>query len=632
MSPTLNIEEAFSSHAAIEVKLTNAQRTHLPRDPWGASLLDQFPGLEAACLFLSPPATDSYELVLPGHYGLEPANAGGWWLLPSQTGDPRYWIPVPPTLCRMDDLGRIFEEAPAPLHTFAPNNESTRIVLGGDRTLSLHLCLWRLPDTLAEELEHPLVVERQAWFSLGSHSAWQRPSDLYTYLEQGWVHENRRLWPHECRICSENDAHALYLIFKGLATATGKTLYRLFQYQLLLAVIHRQDERGGWRHGEWTENESHFRLVASALHLLMDAWEEKRDPTVWKAMSGAAHFLGDRAGRIRFGTWFLHDELELSEDAIARFPFLWRRSTVLGKTISNMMVLNTHLDTTIALHRYAVLSGDRAYEEDVASALETTQKVLGLRSLEPIYRLLFIPLRLSLLPQDKARALPLGLRALKRLGWKYIAPNLYRLKIRFPRFQMPGGYVERDLCTRNWSFFYLTINLMDMARLQIAFPETDLHASIQAAEDFTATTGVLDHWAELNYERHALGFWAESLYYLCRLKPSPQRIRRLADAIVRLQRLGMGLPPSLLGANGEILRTQDTLAYPRLVDPSMRVANIGDRQHARFLVVNGGKETLRLPEELATMKHTDGTLGDLAPGAWTMVEGTPSTKGNHGKH
>ena len=625
MTTTLDIETAFAQTGSAVLELRDARRLKLPSDPWGNSLLDQFPQEGASCLFLSPPQAIHYQLRLPGRYGIQPATAGGWWLRPMDTAHPTYWLPVAPALRRMDELGRIFEEAAAPLQSFDPGHEHTQVTLGGSTNdLRLHLCLWRLPDTLIRELNAPRPIEGQGWFSLGSHTNWRRPADLYTHLEQGWIHENRRSWPQHCRICSENDAHALYLLCKGLAGATGKAIYQVFQRQILLAVIHRQDERGGWRHGEWSRDESHFRLVTSGLHLLMDAWAEASDPRVGEAMDAAARFLGERSGRIRFGTWFPHDELELSEESIAHLPFPWSRSTVLGKTVSNMLVLNTHLDTTIALHRHASLSGCRDYQDAVSSALDTTEKLLGLSPLEPLYRLLFLPLRLSLLPTARARALPLPLRALKRLGWKYIAPNLYRIKARFPRFVMPGGFIERDICMRNWSFFYLTINLMDLARLQLAFPQADLHLPIRQAEAFTESTGVLDRWAELGYERHALGFWAESLYYLWRLEPSHERSRRLADAMVRLHRLDMGLPPSLLGGNGEVVPPDARSPYPDFDEPGLRLANLGDRRQPRFLAVNCGDNPIDLSGDLGAMERLDGASGILTSGEWVLLATRPN--------
>ena len=95
---------------------------------------------------------------------------------------------------------------------------------------TLDAVVWKLDDpALIDELMELAPVETQGYFLLGSHTRYGQPADLYRHLIHGWVYEDRYAWPHKRRICSENDAHALHLIFSGLQHATGKRIYGLLK-------------------------------------------------------------------------------------------------------------------------------------------------------------------------------------------------------------------------------------------------------------------------------------------------------------------------------------------------------------------------------------------------------------------
>ena len=510
---------------------------------------------EADCVFLRTAAITRFRL--DGDYRLKRSPAGGWLLHSRDLSAPSYWLPAPTTQRRTSAQGHILEERAAELDGFDLDSNGVTIDFSAiPEGWTLDAVIWKLIDpALIDELQTLTPIETQGYFLLGSHTRYGQPADLYRHLIHGWVYEDRYAWPHQRRICSENDAHALHLVFNGLQLATGKRIYRLLKAQLLLSVLSRQSEDGGFRHGEWTGNmEAHYRLNASAMHLFLDTLQYESDPTVIGAAKQLAEFLTLNRDDMSAGVWFLHDELEHSPEGMNLAPFKWRPSCVLGKSPSNMLVLNTHLDTSIALDRFGKVCGETRYQPLVDSACKAAQAVLSMNSAERLYQILFYAIGLTLLPTDQARKLPLPLRALKRLAWKYLNPNLYRIKVIFPRLVMPNGYIDRNLALGSFAFHYLTINLMDLTRFRRRFKEVRVDELIAKSAFFIQTSGVRERWKELKYERYALGFWAEALWHICQEFPDHAEYQDwYKEACADLEAMRMGLPPSHLRGNAEAI-------------------------------------------------------------------------------
>jgi glycosyltransferase involved in cell wall biosynthesis len=393
-------------------------------------------------------------------------------------------------------------------------------------------------------------------------------------------------------------------------------------------VLARQDQDGAFRHGEWTEQmESHFRLHASAMHLMLDALEEWRDARVLDGVRRAAAFLAKQHDIVDDGIWFLHDELERSEQAMKHSPYRWIASRMFGKAASNMLVLNTHLDTTIVLDRYAQGTRDRQFQSLTDAARAVTRKIMSLRPAEALYRVLFRTIRPTFLPKAQQQALPLPLRALKRIGTEHVIPRLNSVKARFPRLVMPGGYIDRAMSLRSWSFHYHTINVMDLLRHRRRFGAETFGPVVEEALAFTRGSGILERWAELRYEKYALGFWAESLYHLCMLDPGEEYRRWLAESVVALEHAALGLPPSLLGSNAEAVRPGAQVACPSPRDARLRTVNLSREGRLEFLVVNPSNEPIRLSWDVAPTRAlawrgrsglTTGRQGEaeISPGDW----------------
>ena len=540
------------------------------------------------CLFLR--SESSVTIGINGRFQITKCAAGGWLLKSQAPEDPDYWLPVGALSRRLDTSDHILDEHPAhPINLDLGDNGASATWRDIPPSCVLDTVIWRMDDaSLIDELQALSPIETQAHFLLGSHTRYTRPADFYHHLIHGWVYERNYAWPHKRKICSENDAHALYLLFCGLQKATGKTLYRLFKQQLLLSVLSRQNADGGFRHGEWTDDmEAHYRFNASALHMMLDSLAEAPDATIQAAANRLADYLAGQTDQLDVGTWFLHDELEQSEAAMNRAPFRWVRSRALGKRPSNMLVLNTQLDTSVGLRRHGALSGGPRHAELLASADAATAAVLRLDTAPWLYRPLMRLIRMTLLPTPRAQALPLPLRVLKRVAWKYLLPRLPDIKSRFPRLVMPGGYIDRELSLRTWAHHYLSINLMDLARHRRSSGDATLDPIIYACAQFAVDSGILERWAELRYEKYALGFWAEALYHLCRIYPEAEHYRAwIIQAVLLLEATEQGLPPSLLGANAEAVAPQDQFPCPIPGDCRLRIVNLGDRGRPELLVVN----------------------------------------------
>lgn len=545
---------------------------------------DAFEG--ADCLFARAESSGA-RLVLDGQYKVEVSPAGGWLLVPASDSQPTYWLPRLPIRRKLDGDAHILVEKPAAIAGIEADPSFLALRIGEGEGV-LDFVIWRLDDPqLVKELGSPTPLEQQAWYLWGSHTVYARPADVYQHLIHGHVYENRTSWPHYWKICSENDAHALYVTLTGLFRATGKRIYDLLRCQVALSVVDRLGEDGAFRHGEWSKGmESHYRLHASGMHLMMDHLAERDDPAVASALERAAAFLASRPDKTELGAWFLHDDLEQTPEAMQKSPFTWKPSRVLGKSPSNMLVLNTHLDTLIGLGRFQQQSGKAEYADLLESSVQAANKVLGLRPAEFLYGVVTRILYLTLLPAAQAARLPIHQRALKRIGWKWLAPRFHLLKTAFPRLVMPGGYIDRALSLKGVSDAYQSINLMDLLRFVRRFPSTSVDEVLHEALSFTRSSGLLDRWSEIPQKEYALGFWAEALWHSCMLYPNSDYRAWLAETMLKLESKNMGLPPSLLGANAEAIPVPLQVPCPVPSNTRLRVANLCQGDKREFVAIN----------------------------------------------
>jgi len=553
---------------------------------------DTFLNGRASCCFIRIDllAIPAIRFVLPNADSLLHCAAGGW-LSQSRTSEQAfYWIPGVPKVRRVDEEGRILWEEDALIEEFQASGVGLDCLLEPTSAEFLDVVIWKFgleQDGLQEELTQLLTIETQSFFLFASHENYCEPAQIYESLIHGHVYCRSAPWPRRWRFPDELDAYALYLILSGLQVATGKTLYSLLKMQVLRSVLDRQSDDGGWYHGEWTDDmECHVRLHCGGMHLLATVLDEGHDPGVADALERAARFLVGLTDQTRLGTWFLHDSLETSREGMNKGPFPWVSNRVLGKSETNMLVLNTHLDSLIALDRYQQVTGDKQFAAAIKSGGLAAHGILSLRPAEAFYRRFYNLVDLTLLPTSKAESLPFYIRALKRITWKYLIPRVHYLRSRWPRLVMPNGYVERAVGLRGVSHAYQSVNVWDLIRYRRRFSKSEVGGVIERALQYTQKTDLREFWVEKPDKSHALGFWADALWHLCRYSPEEEYRVWLAEAMILCFDAGIGVSPSLIGTNTECIPAKERVPCPSPADGNLLVANLSGKDNVELVVVN----------------------------------------------
>lgn len=622
------LNELFEPPVETEIQQVVAssqfKRTHHDLSGKATLLLDNFPDTAgvSCCFIRIPSMAQSVHFVAQGANRIESCPSGGWVLKPGNTALPSYWIPQPPQARKLDSQGRILSEEKAAITSFniSPENLSIKVEIPKDMVLDLTIWLFPAEDSdIHSALNQLNTLEKQPVFLWTSQTRYRLPADMYLYMVHGHVYVDRFIWPRMWKICSELDAYGLYIVMSGLELSTGKVIYSLLKRQLLFSVIVRQAADGGWHHGEWTDlMESHYRFHNGAMLLLQAALRERPDEVVSKSLARAAHYISCHTDDTELGLWFLHDSLEEDADMMRELcrqtGSTWIPARTLGKSPTNKLILNTHLDSIVTLEQYRKVSGDTQYVEQVSSALAATRGLLGLRPAEHLYRAMYRAIQLTLLPKAEAERLPVLVRATKRLTWKHLIPQLLpRVKRLYPRLVMPGGYIERHLSMPHYDINYHPVNVMDLVRLWRCFPEENLDQIIKEAVEAVADSSILKLWAESKPRHFSVVVWVDALYQLCTLKQDVVYRNLLAEGIITIVDAGLGLPPSLLGADTEAVKITERVACPSPVDKHLQVANLSCNGHIEILVINPSGKDRKL--------QWDGNT-NLAL-SWTNADGSP---------
>ncbi len=591
---SISLSNFFKSADEVETIQVMGAKRSVCKFEGGQLLIDQFDKIRCALLRLKD--GHNIELLVDNPYQFQEIKSGGYLGTPLDKKQPYLWLPDLPKIRQVNVDNCILSEQSASVYSLSwdSNNDLSFQICSIENFVTDGI-IWQLDEELsADEISSLLPIETQGYFLWGSHGCINKPADLYRHLIHGAVYDLRYSWPHHKKCFSENEAHALYTVFSGLEKTTGKVIYRYFQQQLVLSLIQRQADDGGWYHGMWTDSsECHYRLHTSGVHLLMDEFQRTSCPQVKASLQKAVAFLSKTTDQLDCGIWFLHDSLELSEQAMNSGPFKWIANKTLGKSVSNMLVLNTHLDTTIAINRYGRITGDKQYQDLVISALNSTRAVLGLNSADWLYKPLFWAIGLTRLPTEQASKLSFSVRAIKRFAADYLIKKLPDIKARYPRLVMPNGYIDRELSLRTWAIDYQTINLMDLARHAYAFPDAFDECILDKAMAFTQHSGLIKRYRDLSPDkRYSVGFWSEALYYRCLAKPDMKYRQWLAEAILECHDLKFGISPSLLGANGEAVAFNQQVSGPLTLNSELLMANLSHGKHVELLLVNTSDQSV----------------------------------------
>jgi hypothetical protein len=567
-----------------------------------------------------------FRFILPDEYDIRMTKGDGWFFRCRNLGKHHYWIPLQPVVRNYDKFGRILSEETLPLIKMDVLRHYScalfEIPEGHD---FVEFVVWSLPSdsSLLEELYSLSPQERQNIFLWGSHTKYSGPKDVYRNLIWGAVYKSAWRWPPRSwkTVYCEADAHALYVALHSLWIATGKKIYQHLKTQLVFSVAVRQETNGAWHHGEWTDEfEVQYRLHCSGIHLLAADYEETKDDLVKSYLRKAVEYMKTQCDELTVGTWYLHDSLESSVAALRKGPLSFQNSRALGKSPSNMLVLNTHLDALVALHRYEEVTGRRFQGKEINEGVDATLAVLGLKPAEIFYRLYFKAIDLTFLPNSEARKLPLHLRAVRRLAREKLIPLLPRVKKLIPRLGMPNGYIDRGLSLDEFTYNYFPINVMDLLRFQRRFRVKTLDPIIVSAVDCMLRIS-LERWLEDASAAYALGFWAEAMYVYCLSRAGESR-SALAEVVIALLTSKKGLPPSLLGCNSEFVPLTNQVPCLWTDNDRIRIVNlsVGPAQ-LEFLLVNitDMPQEVTVPSEWETWDMLDQQDQEISAGKTLMV-------------
>jgi hypothetical protein len=182
---------------------------------------------------------------------------------------------------------------------------------------------------------------------------------------------------------------------------------------------------------------------------------------------------------------------------------------------------------------------------------------------------------------------------------------------------MPGGLIERHISPLHFDTKYHAVNVLDLARLWRRFPEDELSDVLDGAIEFVMRDGhrILRSWGESKPRQFAVVVFAEAMYHLCMRKPDAAYRRYLAQALIASERLGLGMPPSLLGGNVEVTKRARQVPCPSPASAQLRVANLSTADRREILVMNPSDRAIELSWE-------SGSNVDL------IWDGVPTADGN----
>ncbi|HRP94663.1 MAG TPA: hypothetical protein PL143_00295 [Rhodocyclaceae bacterium] len=608
------VEPVLRASMCARVRLSSENGIVVQRDEFS-----DMPGLMCAFVRLSADAPKPVRFVAEGRFRIVACAAGGWLL---ESADPQcdsWWLPRQPVVRTFDGHGRVLLEQEAELTAFGAGADAVAVSFVVPAGFALTAAIWRIAPSaraICKELQTLLGIEHTRSYLWSSRATIGTPGELYAHLIDGRVYQSVRAYPRNWKFCSDLDAYEIFLRFTGLERATGKRLYGLLRRQLVLSTLARQAADGGWYHGEWSDmNECHLRFMAGALLLLENALDEWPDETVRAALARGIAFAAAQTDQTELGLWFLHDSLEQSATAmdemhrqnrsLVRHFGAWKPSRLLGKSPTNKMILNTHVDMLVVLQRYRQLTGDPSYDETIASALAATRSLLALHPSPWLYGVVGRALNLTMLPSPDAKRLALPLRVLRRLASRHLLPNLWRLKHRWPRIVMPGGFIDRHLGPLQFSPNYHCVNVLDLVRLWRHFPDEQLEDVVAGGIEFAMGRdhATLRWWQETQSRRFAIGVLGEALVHLCALRPEAAYRHHLVQVLLAGVDLQLGLPPSLHGGNAEIAAADRQTGCPSAHDRQLWVVNLGTREHTELLVVNPAQQALELAWETPPPPH-----------------------------
>ena len=253
---------------------------------------------------------------------------------------------------------------------------------------------------------------------------------------------------------------------------------------------------GRWRPGSGTDTmETHTRLHDDGIYLLLLQYEKTGRKSFLEKACCAADYLITLIDRLQNGNiWLLHDTLETNLQDCSSYYKGFFKSGAFGKSPSNTLCLNTHIWTLIVLRKLNDIDGRGVYDDCLKAGTDALKEVLEARRGTAAFYMFYktrdlLVRRFSKNAHKRTKEI---LRRYDKLLKKHILPCL---KKKYPRLNMPNGYIERDLCASALSDGYHFITLRDLLMLYNQTRLEWLGAIIKKSVDYSIETGLARYTA-----------------------------------------------------------------------------------------------------------------------------------------
>lgn len=369
------------------------------------------------------------------------------------------WLPQGGTACTIEPDGRILTSDSVTIKYKFNFDSGFKIHLLSDseETRSAALSCVLIPDDsvdLINQLKTNDETENRRyrksnWFDARS------PLDIWKYLIHGSIYDPRTHPSIGKRFKCQQCANAWWTYFNYLYTHTRKDMYRIIRDEIAFSVANDLNGDGAWRHGFWSDDmDIHSRFQLDGIHLLISQSESDGDP-VWieyarKAMDYVIQNLTDR---FEDGTiWFLHDSIEDKRN----HKFY---STIYGKNKYNSLCINTHVQALCVLRRLMNYDDKGLYRQNYNFGNTALRRIMEESSGAFLYKII---VNILLFPKNKSESKSHLARLPYRAAASLASRFYWRIKERYPRIVLPGGFIERDLDLSMLSDRYHVINVKDL--------------------------------------------------------------------------------------------------------------------------------------------------------------------------
>ncbi len=244
----------------------------------------------------------------------------------------------------------------------------------------------------------------------------------------------------------------------------GYTLVGSNEYakKIIYAVLKNLEISGEfWCHNAWGKGETHYRFTSSVLRLLASKSVREgsfiSDDDLYQLLE--KHFSYHE--EINGGIWFFHDSIEFDKQV---YPHAHIESKKLSSSVSNMLILNTHLDTLTTLLFVSQRTGHKFESIRIAALGGLDEFLSNSSSLPSYFELIDMIARNVLMYLSRLNSKPFIIirKVFSRLYYRHFRSHLKR---KYNVFCFSDGFTERDLCLIGPSLNYHVINVWDAAKL-----------------------------------------------------------------------------------------------------------------------------------------------------------------------